>query len=135
MSFEPTERQDFDSINESRQEMLSYIVFLEETLEQAEKLGHEGDPEMFEVLKKIDGAKEELALYGAESKEPIPNRNYEEAAEKIKVKFLPKIVKNLVLSIKNGEKEKGEIDQIVDIISYYNEEYPELELASILSDI
>lgn len=135
MSFEPTERQDFESVSEARNDMLSYIVFLEDTLEEAEKLGHEGDPQMFDVLKKIEGSKDELELYSKESKEPVPIRNYELAAEKIKVTFLPKIVKNLAEIIKKGDRSKADIDEIIDTISYYNEEYPELNLAETLKDI
>ncbi len=133
MSIEPTERYDSEQFESSRREMFDYIVHLEDTLEQAEKLGSNGDPDMFLLLKSIENADEELVLYAKESNESVPIKKYSQSIENLKVKFLPKIVTEMVKLLKEGKKAQEEMNELIDIISYYNEEYPELGLADILS--
>lgn len=139
MSFEPLERAQSDELTNAKIELADYIVYLEDKLEEAEGYGHRGDSHMFVILREIEGAQSELEYYSKKAHESMPIKNYEESAQHIALRYLPKIVDAQIITLKgrksSGEDITGEIDELTELVSFYANEYEELGFDGLLEKI
>jgi hypothetical protein len=121
---------------ESKDRFFELVSSLERELSLAEECGKKGEIEMLQIVRDIDDSEEMIEKSAHESGEIPPMRDYKAEADKITRKYLPTIIRNESIKIKDSIDNLGcmnksckkMIDDLTATVNYYEELYPELNL-------
>ena len=131
------EESDAAIVQGARDELLDYVVSLEQKLDMAEAYGKEGDIRMLAILSELNEVEAELAYYAKRAREPIPMRNYHAEIGKLIHGYLPTILKKETDMIETGlealpdntDAAVTRLNQLTNIINFYTDLYPDIDLS------
>ena len=119
-----------------KQDFLDYIISIENSLEQAEIYGSQGDVRMLEIVEGLQDIQQKVIHQAEFSNEPVPPEDYSVRVGHIVSAYFSKVIDTETERIRNGIKEEGlngqwktEIKNLIDKIDYFKEQYSELEIA------
>lgn len=129
------EMSDAHLAQKAKDELLDYIVRLEQTLDQAVAYGKKGDIRMLTILGELNTVDEDLTYYCKRANEMKPIRDYHHEIGKLIREYLPVILKKeledieaeLALNPDETEDATARLEQLNHIIQFYGELYPEID--------
>ena len=127
----------------ARERFSDFITSLEDDLENAERLGKNGDIEMLQILLSFDGVQDIIATEAEKAGELMPPENYQTEADKIAYRYILSVFKAALSKIKDSVVDRSFLNSVeeknLDImkrsILYYKKMYPELNLEQFLNEI
>ncbi len=137
MSYDFLETADDDAMQQAKRDFGDFVVGIENRLDQAETYGKAGDIRMLTVLLELQDVQSDLETLAKNAHEEMPSKNYHMEVTKIIRTYIAGIIEKEYESLQKSISEKSEspqnitsrINQLLHITSFYQELYPELELA------
>lgn len=135
MTFDYLEQADDEALQFAKAKFVDFLAGLEEFLDRAREYGKEGDMRMLGILEEFEGVEDDIILLAKSAQEEVPPKNYHAEVTKIIRTYIEEIVQKeyeLLLSYSGEETEEEKhirIGQLLNIIAFYSDLYPELNLA------
>lgn len=130
-------RADDEAVQDAKNKFADFIIGLESRLDSADEFGKNGDIRMLAELRELTDVKEDIEALAKQAEEDIPGRDYHAEVTKLLKSHLEHIIEIEIQKIaefletnSDGRQEAtSRINQLQNIVHFYSELYPELNLS------
>jgi hypothetical protein len=138
MSYDYLETVDDAALQKAKNDFGDFVISIENRLDQAEAFGEAGDMRMLTTLLELQDVQNDLVPLAHNANEELPSKNYHVEVTKLIRAYIVGIIQKEYETIQQLIQDSPQlhqefvsrINQLLNVISFYHQLYPELDLNS-----
>ncbi len=131
------QKADDKALQKAKEVFGDFVISVENIIDRSIELGKARDIQMLTVLRELNTVQDDLTALAKSAHEEVPDHNYHAEVTKIIREYIAGIIDHEYQKIEELRKTKPEeiqeitmrMNQLSNIIQFYDTEYPELQLA------